>query len=234
VPTRYCISFNLPDVQRHINFADLHRLACYLVEEPGREAHAEQVKNFSVWPLQYDEHEWHLQLHDLDDSVSLGQIESRLKHTPHLGRDRPLMNSRVAVDCVTFENLAATMPRYEQAVEFVSPTMFSRNARSYPLPDPILVHQQLLKRWNLFAPTALKISENASRDITSSVALERCDVSAERIPNFGARVGFTGTVTFRLRDNSENRVFASLWEFAAFSGIGALTTQGLGAVRLLS
>ena len=232
MPTRYCVSFTLPEVRRNISFMDVHRLACYLLEEPGPEAHSEQVKGFSVWPLQYDEHEWHLQLHELDDAVSLSQIESRLKGTPHLGRDLPLINSRVSYEHTSFDLFFNTPPKREQAVEFVSPTTFSRNGRSYSLPDPVLVHQQLIRRWNLFSPKPLEISESASRELVSAVTLQRCEVSAERIPDFGSRVGFTGNVVFRLGGSAGSDVFSALWQFACFSGVGALTTQGLGAIRL--
>lgn len=232
MPTTYEVVFRLRTVLRQITFADVHRLACYLVEEPGPEAHAAQVKSFSVWPLHYDNDRWYLTINAVNDSEQWDRrINDRLAKTPHLGPDIPLVGPRLHVARVSFSEIAKQSPRTRQRVTFVSPTTFSRNGRSYALPDPVLIHRQLARKWNLFAPPELKWSDETVEQLCQTVVLESANIEASRLPNLGSRVGFVGSAEFRTEHTSA-AIFSSLWHFATFCGVGSLTTQGLGAVQL--
>lgn len=231
MPTAYEIAFRLPPFTRHISFADLHRLACYLIEDEGEDAHSEQIKSFSVRPLEHDGEFWYAHLHILDDDLRLDdRITDRLGRSPHLGRDLPLLNPSTRVLHSPYGSLANTAIRTTARIEFASPTTFSRNGRYYALPDPMLVHRQLVKKWNDFAPSELELPEEQSNLLLSSVSLQSADIRVEKIDGFGSRVGFVGTAEFRASPESA-RIFSMLWRFAAHCGVGALTTQGLGAVR---
>jgi hypothetical protein len=231
VPTAYEIAFRLPSFTRHISFADLHRLACYLVEDEGEDAHSEQVKSFSVRPLEQDAECWYFRLNVLDDELQLDdRITERLGRSPHLGRDLPLLEPAARAMRISYGDLANLAINTSAYIEFVSPTTFSRNGRSYALPDPMLIHRQLAKKWYSFAPHELEWSEDETNLLLSSVTLRSANINAAPIDGFGSRVGFVGTAEF-LASREAARMLSVLWGFATYCGVGALTTQGLGAVR---
>lgn len=235
MPLRADVTFRLPQSTRHIGFRDLHRLGCYLAEPASHAAHTRQDKDFAVWPLLEDDGRVVFRLHALSDEDAIAErVRSRVVVTPHLGPDLPLLDPSLDVQRVTFEQLASRDPVTSVRVEFVSPTMFSRNGRNYALPDPVVVHQHLVRRWNLFAPEPLRITEDDARSLLRAMTLEATDIRADRIPDIIGRSGFIGSATFHLigRSSANRRHLRSLWSFAEYSGVGALTTQGLGALAV--
>ncbi|GIW25841.1 CRISPR-associated endoribonuclease Cas6 [Meiothermus sp.] len=116
--------------------------------------------------------------------------------------------------------------------QFASPTFFRRKGHSYPLPEPKLVFDSLVQRWNAFAP--VKVPEEVQQ------AWERLTVSGfqgrtHRIaPNEDERgVGFVGRVVYYLPKASptEAQWMQALGRFAFYAGVGAKTSLGFGRVR---
>jgi CRISPR/Cas system endoribonuclease Cas6 (RAMP superfamily) len=105
---------------------------------------------------------------------------------------------------------------------------------SYPLPDPILVHRQLATRWNQYAPDDfMQIPDDLSREINGAISLTQVSISSVRLQEFNNKIAGVGTFAFQVDKKSDVLIrewFASLWSYAQFCGLGAMTTQGLGAV----
>ncbi|MBA2324201.1 MAG: CRISPR system precrRNA processing endoribonuclease RAMP protein Cas6 [Pseudonocardiales bacterium] len=211
--------------------ARLHGAACALLE-PSAVPHDSNHKPFSVWPLIGDGPmaRWRLGwLSAVSPTVSFGPVT--FGSTSH-------RVVRHRTEQISFADLARTPPRRRARVEAVSPLYFSRNGRDHPLPDPVLITRSALDRWDRHAPPALVVPESARRELLSTIYLaemEGCTVEGA----VGARTsqsGFVGVVELALtRAANQNTasLFAALLRFAGIAGIGAQTTHGFGAVRVL-
>ena len=118
-------------------------------------------------------------------------------------------------------------------LEFATPTTFKNRSHYVPLPQPDLVFGSLLDRWQLFAPIALH--PEVRRFAAETVVLSRYRLRTRGTPYKQGRVkiGFTGRVIFSAltRDRYWLNVLHLLAAFAFYSGVGAMTSSGLGQVR---
>lgn len=252
MPMIYRVGFRpLHSFERPVTPRDLHRLACYLLEHPGRDAHADQPKQFSIWPLEInggdlDDDEFvgsrpeqvTVRLCQLDDDPQRdAQLRKRLMERPNLGREHPLEMIDLDVEHHAMIDLVSVKPEQQLSVEFLSPTHFSRNGRRYCLPDPVLVWNRITDRWNATVGEAspFVIDERDRSSIAAQVSLTACDIETVGKPY--RPDGFVGIATFaldRFADQEIGRIFAAVWRLAELSGVGALTTQGYGAIRIIS
>lgn len=120
------------------------------------------------------------------------------------------------------------------ALRFLSPTSFRSQEMHYPLPDPVLVFQSWLLRWNAFAPEQLGLDVNTLDVVREHMAIGRHCIET-RIVQFNrfAQVGFVGTVSYQVvKQNLLNddllRRLNILADYAPFCGTGHKTTQGMG------
>lgn len=231
---------------RRVSGTDVHRLACYLMEQPGVGAHERQVKDFAVWPPVFvgsdasgaDLLELRLAwlAHERFDRARLLR---RLGERPNLGLDVPIAVESHSITESTFAGFVTQPGSPSQKVMFLTPTTFSRNGRDYPFPDPVLLHQRLIARWNDHAGAVpqFAIADQVARSICSKVVVTAHSIQTAVVEAPVPRTGFVGSVEFALRGRSsgdELRVFAALWRFAEFSGVGSGTTYGLGAIELVT
>lgn len=235
MPERIDVAFRLGGPPRLISFADVHRLVCYLAEDARRDAHHKQVKPFAAWPLLEDAEGFVLRINSLDDSHPLAsRVAERLLGTPHLGADLPLVAPRMSSLTCPYAELVASGRAKKSTVEFISPATFSRNGRSYGLPDPVLVHQGLARRWNALAPANLALHDDEVNDLCARVRTTSADIEVRELHEYPGRIGFTGRVTFSIGGGSPHlrTPFRVLWAFAEYAGVGAMTVHGLGAVAV--
>jgi CRISPR-associated endoribonuclease Cas6 len=237
------ISAHLPQgIPNGIGYKDLHRLACFLIEDSGVEAHEQQAKPFAIWPLIVDDADEgivEITIQSLvDDPLVVERVSARLNghegRKANLGKDTPLHNAMLNISEVLWDELAAMPPASSVEVELLSPMTYSRSGVSYPLPDPILVHRQLTTRWNQYAPDDfMQIPDDLSREINGAISLTQVSISSVRLQEFNNKIAGVGTFAFQVDKKSDALIrewFASLWSYAQFCGLGAMTTQGLGAV----
>ena len=226
--------------------ADVHRLACYLIEERTTEAHGMQLKPFSVSPVilpdEIDDvvgvrpEALMIRLCSLDDNVdAVSRVEQFGRQRPNLGLEHPLRLVDIGVEHESMASLATGSPSSAVHVEFRSPTHFSRNGRRHSLPDPVLACTRLIERWNAVAghDAPWFIDAELAEQIGSAVVLSGCRI--ETVGNGRRPDGFVGAATYELlrdTDSIAQHAFAALWRFARYSGVGALTTQGYGCVEV--
>ncbi len=121
--------------------------------------------------------------------------------------------------------------REKISLRFASPTSFKRGDMHYPLPEPVLVFHNLIKRWNAFSPPGFK-----APDDLNFVSFSFLDIRTERysLRKGGTVLGFVGDVTlhFNVKDKPAH-YFGAILDFAFYSGIGVKTTQGMGMCRVI-
>ncbi|OLT29291.1 hypothetical protein BJF83_11920 [Nocardiopsis sp. CNR-923] len=133
-----------------------------------------------------------------------------------------------------YSRLAAIPPAAKARVEFTTPAYVNRAGRQLPLPDPELLLAGLARRWAAFSPHPLP--PDALAEVLQSAHLARHDIRTQPVgTGRHQRTGFVGHAVFGLparAPRTTQRVFAALWAFAEFAGVGAQTTHGLGHVRV--
>ena len=85
-------------------------------------------------------------------------------------------------------------------LRFFSPTSFRSREMHFPLPDPPLVYQSWLARWNTFAPEEIRINVALLDLVAAHVAVGRYELRTAMVDLGGNRkvVGFVGSVQFNV------------------------------------
>jgi len=86
----------------------------------------------------------------------------------------------------------------------------------------------LLRRWNVFAPTALQFPAVEWTGVTAAYDLKTRALKMKG----GAEIGTTGWARYQFADAQQAKIAAVLSRFAAFSGVGRKVGMGMGQVRL--
>lgn len=139
----------------------------------------------------------------------------------------------------TYEALAAAQltrmerPDRQVTLDFYTPTTFKSHGVHMPVPLPSLVFGNLVDRWNAFSP--IQLSPEVRRFGEEMVAISRYKLESRAVAakNGSLRMGGVGRVTYRAigGDRYWLGVMQMLADFAFYSGVGALTTAGLGQAR---
>lgn len=111
--------------------------------------------------------------------------------------------------------------------QFLTPTSFKQGKNIQPFPLPELVFNGLLRRWNLFAPEALKFPSIEWNAVVAAYELKTYAMKMEG----GAEIGAEGVVRYRFTDSEQARIATILAHFATFAGIGRKTAMGMGQVK---
>ncbi|MEV3952784.1 CRISPR system precrRNA processing endoribonuclease RAMP protein Cas6 [Streptomyces albogriseolus] len=210
--------------------AQLHGLACRLLEGAGAEHHG-QIKPFAVLPLMEAPHvPGHalLGLGWLDD-FAVPPLEKLVGEHIRLG-SQFFTVADIRRDAAPYSALLSLPPTRRATLTFRSVTYFTRGDRWIPLPDPELLYGNLIRRWDTFAPEPLP--ESLVTSLLGEVRLTRHTLRSAPV-NLGpaTRTGFTGEATFTLPPTAGHDLastFTALSAFAEAAGTGAQTTHGLG------
>lgn len=168
-----------------------------------------------------------------------GQGEGPPPHSPSKIENPQSVDPWIAAD--TYQELAARHllpsgppPANRWAFLLAAPLGFRSRGLTQPLPLPGLFFGSLIRRWNTFASIALPEAD-LQRYAEEMVAISR--FALRSAPGWergrGLRIGAIGKVTYRSlnRDPYWLAALSLLAEFALYSGVGAMTTAGMGQVR---
>lgn len=246
MPTQYTIDFEMTKrFVRPVTPQDLHKLACYLMEGLESAEHWSQSKTFTISSIvlvdgielispvspRYLSVSLNRLIDEVDDHDLLVQ---QLRSRPNLGKEHPLTFVDVHIRQESFAQLSSLTPTSRVQVEFQTPAFFSRNGRKYFLPDPILIHQRLIQRWNdMQLGAGIHIDDDLARELTSHISLDACSI--ETVGGPSKSEGFMGTAVFGLMQAAPqtcHHLLSTLWGFAEYAGIGAQTTHGFGVVSV--
>ncbi|MFG3384007.1 CRISPR system precrRNA processing endoribonuclease RAMP protein Cas6 [Streptomyces sp. NPDC047999] len=233
MPARWTLTLTAEQPIRPATPAQLHGLACTLFEGFGAD-HTSQTKPFAISPLlnNPDRHTADLCLGWLDDT-NPPPPDLATTHRIRLG-SQFLTIHHTDFEPAPYHALLAAPPTRRADITFLSPTHFTQAGRSIPLPDPRLVYQSLLRRWNHHA--AHPITEPTTAALFENLLLTAHDTATTSVTlGSGRRTGFTGTATYSLHHHTDTptlHAFTALTRFAAVAGIGAQTTHAQGYVRV--
>lgn len=205
--------------------------------------HRAPIKPFSVWPLHSTQEEpdrprlrigW----------LATSHPPAALVHSNSQWRFGSLQARAVdvSVEERSFAELVSTRAAEKVVLHVLTPTVFTRQDRRFPLPDPYLIYGGLIDRWNTFT-THFKMGVEARRDLIGSLEIKDFDIQPDRMlvdrtrqPGGESRaiwhLGFRGSVTVGVVPGSPDWVrslLPGLSEFAGISGIGSGTARGFGA-----
>jgi CRISPR-associated endoribonuclease Cas6 len=121
-------------------------------------------------------------------------------------------------------------------IHFLTPTTFRYYEEDYPFPRADLIFGSLCERWNRLSDSLTFDSEQL-KSIAQQYLIPIKWKGETRRVNLSSKAGVTGFVgsfTFDMKALPEEyrRIFIILVEFALFSGIGRLTGQGLGNIKV--
>lgn len=240
------------------NHAAFFDLLNSLDAELARAAHDREEKNFSLsllWPVPKDNKaffpilpgkayylriaSWDKALLELlmripqGEQLRIDQITFTITEV-FLGND-PFGKSGLIDEEELISIISNHGPIKEMTFTFTSPTNFHVNGRDYTLPEPKMIFGSLANKWNtLYASFALDPYE--IREVARRIYLTEWKGSSESL-NYGAKrviKAFRGSFTYAVNDLSleEQQTFLLLAQFAVFSGVGRMATQGLGQVDI--
>ncbi len=99
----------------------------------------------------------------------------------------------------------------------------------------MLVYSTLARRWNTHAPAPVRLPDDQVKALLGAVVLSAHDIGSQPVDLGPAeRIGFVGTCVFGLagpHDPALATLLGVLTRFAAYAGVGAQTTHGLGHVE---
>ncbi|GAB4403876.1 MAG: CRISPR-associated endoribonuclease Cas6 [Anaerolineales bacterium] len=147
----------------------------------------------------------------------------------------------IEMDGATYQSLtnilfAPVPPPRTLTLDFFSPTLFKKGPEQVPYPMPELVFGSLLDHWNAspFVPT--KLPEEARKYARECLRVGRFRLESRTLKMYGETFrGFVGRVKFVTLnyDRYWMGIMTMLAQYAAYSGVGAKTTMGLGQCALL-
>lgn len=204
----------------------------------------EGPRPFTVAPLQRHGNQTAFRFTVLDDAL-WPALERGIALTPAvvvLNRPLTLSPTGAEVRQQTYAELAAQASlKTSFTFRFASPTSFRSREMHFPLPDPRLVFQSWLLRWNEFAPQELQINIALLDIVEAHLAISRYDLRTQ-MADWGANkkmVGFVGTIQYiilRTRDigNEWLQHLNVLANYAPYCGTGHKTAQGMGQTERLA
>lgn len=211
--------------------------------------HGAKRKPFTLAVLGKPNRTLQLRVTTLDDALFRGFLRSLLQEAP---KGLPLGDEAVRLVRVlaspedhpmagglTWQELASAAPARRVVLRFVTPTVFTTSkeggrTRYTPLPDPRLIAQSLLEKWQAHSPFPYHEREEAALRTLFSLDLEVVGFRHLRYQRVLAGKaflpGFTGEVVLHLWADSQEvqAALGRLASFAFFSGVGAKTTMGMG------
>lgn len=121
-------------------------------------------------------------------------------------------------------------------IHFVTPTTFRFYEQDYPFPRADLMFGSLSEKWNAINDSVSFDSDKLKTIAQQYLVPVKWEGETRRV-NLSTKngvTGFVGSFTFDMKTLPEEyrRIFIVLLEFAQFSGIGRLTGQGLGSVKV--
>jgi len=131
------------------------------------------------------------------------------------------------------EALEDLPPKYAN-FEFLTPLVFKKagSKSPWPYPEARSIISSVLQKWNQFSDSARfddpQILENAAMHISA----HSFRIQSQRVEMDGGRfAGTIGSASFHIEKDELRQLMNLAGRFAEFSGIGAKTAMGLGAVR---
>jgi CRISPR-associated endoribonuclease Cas6 len=159
------------------------------------------------------------------DTLYLTEFPFKIKQVSAM----PEHNS--AAQFSTYEDLAKISKAHDRIeLQFLSPTSFKQGSQIIqPFPLPELVFNGLLRRWNVFAPPALRFQVVEWQGMIAAY-----DLKTQALKMKADEIGSIGWIRYEFPNPEQARIATILAHFAEYAGVGRKTAMGMGQTRLKS
>lgn len=238
MPSIVRLTFRLERSPMGVYPSQLHGLFFNLLpQQVAERVHKHNKKPFSLWLENIEGERLKLEAGLLEDGLLPPLLrgyyfpERELKLAGvALGPIKP--NGLKELKAQTYEELLKGKVYKRISLEFIKPTSFNRYRMDYPLPEPSLVFESLLKRWNAFASEKLS-EEGFIESVLRYVAVENLEGRTETVElSEGIKLrGFVGSMSLVVKEQKVAQVLSPLCRFSAYAGVGRKTTMDMGRVK---
>lgn len=174
--------------------------------------------------------------------VELDYVRFQVKDEPALAHARSAGEAEEGLRGTTYQALTNSLfapepPPRKLTLQFVSPTVFKSESRPFPFPTPDLVFGSLLEHWNASSSIPTALPAEVRKYARECMRLGRFDLHSRVVRLYGDVFrGFVGRVSFHAYtyDRYWMGMIAMLARYAAYAGVGAKTTMGLGQCYLVA
>lgn len=117
--------------------------------------------------------------------------------------------------------------------EFITSASFKSERNYMIFPQPAMLFNSLINRWNTFADSNILDTKGLASDLAGEVYVRDYKLQMRQYSVDGARIpAFQGMYALGMKGNiMSNRVIALLSEYANWCGVGIKTALGMGAVK---
>jgi CRISPR-associated endoribonuclease Cas6 len=179
----------------------------------------------------------------VDDTLADRLVSGSDRHRAGSGASKLVASGPVAqLAATTWQRLAATPPRADWTLDYVSPVSFRRGTRFQPWPAPAPVFGSLRAAWRSFgAPHTGDLTVDLKADpliVTAVAGASRTERVTLRVPGPARQsaqvtvTGFVGRVRYTADGPIDQAAVSALVALAPYAGVGAYTTRGFGGTRL--
>jgi CRISPR-associated endoribonuclease Cas6 len=185
---------------------------------------------------------YQLSLCGLEEKTSEAILDLNLPDTlEFLGAKFNVINRSYTV--TSYEELYTTLvadepePVRQFEIQFTTPTTFSQQGTTLPLPVPHLMFRSWLERWNNFSPVYLGGNELVAY-LSKTIFLKHHNILTRSVQlQKGYINGFVGDVTLQIFNQADYliaNVADLLIQYAQFAGTGMKTRLGMGQTSFLN
>lgn len=213
-----------------------------LAEDYADYLHTENLRPYSQsirWDRERERVIWRIGTLDRTAGEIIGTVLQSLEHI-HL-RQKGYTVDVQNIQCVeerSYQDIADEYFRAETAprgaeLHFLTPTSFKQGGTYIILPDPALIMQSLLVRWNRFCPDIRIEEDDLAQTLAAYTRLTRYTLRSVGFSVDGYNIrAFRGQIALHFTGNDMvRRILGTLLAFAPYAGIGIKTALGMGAVE---
>ena len=165
--------------------------------------------------------------------MKIGRVDFMVNNVVHA----PEEDSEAGITDINYlvKGCSAIPLPHSVTINFLTPTTFRAYDKDYPFPNPDLVFTSLAKRFNAFS-NVVSFDVKLIKEMIKYIIPDKWEGKSVRY-NITAERGincFVGCFSYDLSllPPEYRRIIVLLCEFAVFSGVGRLTAQGLGTVKI--
>lgn len=136
-----------------------------------------------------------------------------------------------------FAAAVGSLPPKYASFYFLTPLVFKKSGFKNPWPffEPRLILQSVLRRWNQFSDLASFEDKEILEAANNLIRLKSFSLDSQTVEMDGAAFsGSCGSCSFQVETTELRQLMQLCGIYSQYSGIGAKTAMGLGAVRYLA
>lgn len=212
-------------------------------EEFAEEMHKMSLRPYSQSFKRITDYEYVWQINTLNE-YAFENIYKKLSHIKHIYLKHKDLNLEVIKFDVTqssFDNLfidnyyGQTKKRYID-ISFFTPTAFKSDGKYINYPNLSMIIKSLINKYDFISDKTTIYDENVVNQFLENIEIVKYNLKSTNFYIEKAKIpSFVGTITIKVNGSQQMINFANmLFAFGEYSGIGAKTAIGMGAIRKMN